>query len=468
MSPLDNNILYASERGHYPCQAGIYRSNDHGHTWTLIGLEGKELLWPIAIGVDSQGNEILYVNHIGTNSGMYMTDDGGNSWSYSRQGCDFLTVDPVSPTKVYCGITNENKLRVTTDGGRSWQWVATLESVRITAVHIDYYTGMSRIIVGGSGINISMDGGASWMERSNGLGSLRTLLTIDPTDSNKMYVGAYGVQGCGLYRSTDQGGNWRSIVSPEYGNWCGPVFDKDLNLYAVRSGNIVRSGDGGDTWVRTNQPFWTNSPAEGIQWAAANPYIAGHIYAMLSTPPYLYYSTDSGNSWQPNGDIKNFSWSTRLFFQEGGSRVYAITGGGSQYSYFSDDAGKTWKTCGSYNISSDFDTRLVINPLDPQHILQASIGNGIYSSTDGCQSWSNTSRGLGNLFVNTVAIDPNNPDTIYAGTNGGAYVSFNGGQSWNQINEGLLGATVVYSIVVDSESNVYAATPYGIFKLEGK
>jgi photosystem II stability/assembly factor-like uncharacterized protein len=70
--------------------------------------------------------------------------------------------------------------------------------------------------------------------------------------------------------------------------------------------------------------------------------------------------------------------------------------------------------------------------------------------------------------VNTLAYDPNDPETIYAGTDGGAYVSFDAGATWGQVNEGLLGATVVYSIVVDKDSNVYAATPYGIFKLEGK
>jgi len=57
---------------------------------------------------------------------------------------------------------------------------------------------------------------------------------------------------------------------------------------------------------------------------------------------------------------------------------------------------------------------------------------------------------------------------LYAGTDSGAYISFDGGNTWNQINEGLLGATVVYSIVVDNESNVYAATPYGVFQLESK
>jgi hypothetical protein len=75
---------------------------------------------------------------------------------------------------------------------------------------------------------------------------------------------------------------------------------------------------------------------------------------------------------------------------------------------------------------------------------------------------------MGSLFVNSVAIDPGNPDTIYAGTDGGAYVSFDGGVTWGEINEGLLGATVVYSIVVDPESNVYAATPYGVFRLEAR
>jgi photosystem II stability/assembly factor-like uncharacterized protein len=73
---------------------------------------------------------------------------------------------------------------------------------------------------------------------------------------------------------------------------------------------------------------------------------------------------------------------------------------------------------------------------------------------------------LGNLFVNTIALDPINPGTIYAGTDGGAYISFDNGEHWGAVNEGLLGATVIYSIVVDPENNVFAATPYGVFHLE--
>jgi photosystem II stability/assembly factor-like uncharacterized protein len=112
--------------------------------------------------------------------------------------------------------------------------------------------------------------------------------------------------------------------------------------------------------------------------------------------------------------------------------------------------------------------RLVIHPEDSGHLLAATRGNGVWLSYDSCRSWIkiDESRGLTSLYVNAVAIDMSRPETVYAGTDGGAYVSFDGGEHWGEINEGLLGATVIYSIVVDPQSNVYAATPYGIFKLE--
>jgi hypothetical protein len=71
------------------------------------------------------------------------------------------------------------------------------------------------------------------------------------------------------------------------------------------------------------------------------------------------------------------------------------------------------------------------------------------------------------MNANSLAIDPVRPDTLHAGADSGAYVSLDGGLSWGEINDGLLGATVVYSIVIDPQGVVYAATPYGIFRLEG-
>jgi photosystem II stability/assembly factor-like uncharacterized protein len=109
---------------------------------------------------------------------------------------------------------------------------------------------------------------------------------------------------------------------------------------------------------------------------------------------------------------------------------------------------------------------MIIIPGAPEVLLLATRGHGVLVSTNGCTSWKSSSTGIENLFVNTLANDPNNANLIYAGTDGGAYISTDGGRTWGPINGGLLGATVVYSIVVDEQSNVYAATPYGIFRLE--
>jgi hypothetical protein len=78
--------------------------------------------------------------------------------------------------------------------------------------------------------------------------------------------------------------------------------------------------------------------------------------------------------------------------------------------------------------------------------------------------------GLDNPFTRAIARHPTNPDTIYVGTANGFYISYDNGETWGPVNDGLLGALTIYSLAVDPNDPgvVYAATPYGIFKLEDK
>jgi photosystem II stability/assembly factor-like uncharacterized protein len=209
----------------------------------------------------------------------------------------------------------------------------------------------------------------------------------------------------------------------------------------------------------------------GCERVYANPYASGELIAACpnSDSNTFFYSNDFGKTWQMSSIGDNDQNNARLYFSGSNvQRVYDIT----DYDFLSDDGGKSWIRClglGEPDApSSSSESRLIIDPQNPEHILLATTGSGVLTSTDGCRTWRESNTGLGSLFVNTLASDPKNVNTIYAGTDGGAYVSFNGGQSWGQVNDGLLGATVVYSIVVDPQSNVYAATPYGIFKLESK
>ena len=72
-------------------------------------------------------------------------------------------------------------------------------------------------------------------------------------------------------------------------------------------------------------------------------------------------------------------------------------------------------------------------------------------------------------MINTLAIDPQTPETLYAGT-AGVFKSTNGGASWTAINTGIAGmdgmVPGVNAIDIDPKSpaTLYAGTDIGVFK----
>ena len=467
--PTDSKMLFFGSEDE--CGAGVYQSNDSGHTWKLIGETGGwDNLNVLAVGLDEQGNYSIY-NKNG------ITHDGGVTWYYTEAfGCNTLTSDPDDPATIYCAY-GQGGLMSIHGKGSTWQRIG-LGTSKITAIHVDYINGTRRIITGGArlkgrtedGIFISNDSGASWNQRGGGLGSTWSELKIDPMDNSRIYLASYygrettSWNACSLYRSQDKGKNWSSLIDlDEINVWCGPAIDGNSVLYLMRQNALDKSWDHGDNWlwITSDTSKWTQYflPTES-QSVSANPYIDRLIYAVGDD---IYYSTDEGQSWLPGTGSKDL-WDARLFYKDQGQSIYAI---GRYHQSYSTDSGKTWQSCGEDVTASHSDTRLALD-LQSSRLYLATPGQGILISTDECHSWQASNEGLGNLFVNTLAIDPNKPEIIYAGTDGGAYISFDSGQTWRQVNNGLLGATVVYSIAVDPESNVYAATPYGIFKLEGK
>src|SRR5207249_443675 len=82
----------------------------------------------------------------------------------------------------------------------------------------------------------------------------------------------------------------------------------------------------------------------------------------------------------------------------------------------------------------------------PTPVAQYRVAADI-RSTDGGESWSAVSAGLPNLPVTALAIDPQTPTILYAGTQGGGvYKSTDGGESWGAFNTGLTNL-VVSSVV---------------------
>jgi photosystem II stability/assembly factor-like uncharacterized protein len=471
--PADGNMLFLG--GGETC-AGVYQSNDSGRHWTLIGLKDKPNLNPLTIGLDEQGNYSIYTSFespiIKTGHGVYVSHDGGANWSFTSGGCGINSA-PNDPSTIYCV-----GLRLLVKRGKgSWQNIPDTGSKEYSAVHIDYPNGTERIITSATyvsaanpyvGIFISTDGGASWVERNIGIGSVRSELKIDPMNSTRIYLAAYymryyvgGWSNCALYNSQDSGKNWLAIKGKA--DWCGPTFDVANVLYLIEAGALQMSSNGGENWLWDSDEEWGNHllPSYFLrdpESISANPYTKGLVYD-IGDP--FYYSTGSG--WQKSSGSEGLR-DARLFYTDQSKMIFAI---GRYHQKYSTDNGKTWQNCGQEVTASRSDTRLALT-LDGLRLYLATPGQGVLISTDSCGSWQASNEGLSNLFVNTLAIDPNDTNKICAGTDGGAYISYDSGATWGQVNDGLLGATVVYSIAVDKESNVYAATPYGVFKLESK
>jgi photosystem II stability/assembly factor-like uncharacterized protein len=104
---------------------------------------------------------------------------------------------------------------------------------------------------------------------------------------------------------------------------------------------------------------------------------------------------------------------------------------------------------------------VAIDPINPQVIYAGSYGSGVYKSTDGGNTWYSFNRGLSNLFVYSLAIDPLKSETLYAGTyRSQVYKSQDGGKSWTWSGTGMQEQAVVYAIVVDpvTPATIYACT----------
>src|SRR6266446_5773860 len=83
-------------------------------------------------------------------------------------------------------------------------------------------------------------------------------------------------------------------------------------------------------------------------------------------------------------------------------------------------------------------TALAIDPQTPTTVYAGTYGGGVFKTTDGGTSWSPT--GLANVIVSAMAINPQSPTILYVATkSGGVLKSMDGGVNWNVISQGWQG-----------------------------
>jgi photosystem II stability/assembly factor-like uncharacterized protein len=241
--------------------------------------------------------------------------------------------------------------------------------------------------------------------------------------------------------------------------------------------------------------------------------VAGHPdrpleYYFGATGGGLWKTTNGGTTWTPVADkfLQTSSVGALAVAPSNGDIVYAgmgevqlrgnvIQGDGV---YRTGDAGKTWTHVGLDKTMAI--GRIRVHPANPDVVWVAALGHpygpsperGVFRSKDGGKSWERTLFRDERTGAVDLAVDPANPDVLYAGLwevfrtphslssggpGGGLFKSTDGGSTWTELTRrpglpkgvvGKIGVSVsgadsarVYAIIEAEDGGVFASDDGG-------
>ena len=266
---------------------GIYRSEDGGTTWTNMGLSESQHLGTIII--HPTDSDTLWVAaqgplwNKGGERGLYMTTDGGETWTKTLGGGEWtgvtdIVIDPRDPDVLYAA---------------TWQHHRTVAA----------YMG------GGpeSGLHKSSDGGKTWTALKTGLptGNLGKIgLAISQQNPDVVYAAIeLNRRKGGVWRSSDRGASWEKGAAA-VGGGTGPHYYQELfssphqfdRLYLVGP-TVQKSEDGGKTFAPMPHPN-QHGDMHAIVFDPDD-----ENYIMMGTDGGVYESFDLGDTWRFMGNL---------------------------------------------------------------------------------------------------------------------------------------------------------------------
>ena len=299
----------------------------------------------------------------------------------------------------------------------------------------------------GSPVHTSSNGGDLWTASGSGItASVTNAFAQDPVTATTFYAAT----NVGVFKTTNSGVNWSLTGS---GLPTAPLFPNAIAIdpsnpniiYVASSSGIVKSTDGGATYTTKNTGLATNfTPTLKIDPITPTTLYAGTILG-------VFKSTNGGDLWtESNNGITGLGPRVNeiVFDPTNAATIYIGTNRGL---YKSTNSGALWTQINTGALANFTPSigGLVIDPSNPSTLyaaLNTAGPNVLYKTIDGGASWTASDTGLsltvnGLLFpvlINELAINPTTPTTVYAATStGGVFKSTNGGATWSQSNNGL-------------------------------
>ena len=492
INPLDSSILFIATEN------GLYKYTEGGDP-QLEQIGSGLADFPRAIVGNAINPGLIYVS-VGKD-GVFKSTDGGLNfnacnngleevldWSKEGHEATYLAMSPVDPDYLYVSLywLGGNQPYYTHDGGSSWHEPSIMDQGNLI-YGVNYETGgefwSSPIAPSPVDENVAitsgnanhpektMNGGDTWTYSGNGYtGGRANAFGWTPNDANRF---VFFLTDFGPVLTKDGGSTFRNLHLENPSNYgkttlagaIDPTPGSKVIVTAVgdwQSQVIAVTRDDGQTWDFISG---TDDAYEYIAFHPQNPDI---LYAGI------YKSTDKGYTWNeiPKEVVAVFSGN--------GDIVYAIEAMGDDTALLkSSDGGSTWaQPYNNISIDSESITQVVVDPEDEDRVYVATIWQSVYIWEGDHWDQKTEEHGIekdrfGSLCVSSLAIDPNQPNVVYAGR----WLSFSGhangvfrstdyGETWENVILNLGPEFTAWSLSVNPHDGyIYVGSSHGTWKL---
>ena len=461
-------------------------------------MDGKKLVAMIKSGELSMdqlraeltdGNAALFNTDI-RGLDIWRSDDAGGNWARANRepirdftytyGYYFgeIRVAPDNPDRLYVlGVPTA----ISEDGGATWSG-----RINDPQVHVDHHAfeidpvNPQRLFNGNDGgIDVSYDGGESWLKLDRQAVGQSYALAVDMETPYNVYT---GLQDNGTWKGSSlsdpdaaggfwgEGDDWSFLNGGDGMQIQVDPRDASVVYTGYQFGWYRRSGrDGGE--VRPRAPL--ADPALRFNWNTPILLSEHNPDILYMGANKLFRSMDQGRTWQAiSGDLtrnKNrgdVPFATITTVSES-SKTFGLIAAGTDDGlvWITEDGGVGWREA-SKGLPKDRWVSRVVLSTHARPRMYASL-NGyrdddmtpyVYVSEDLGKRWRPITANLPAEPVNVIKEDPVNADVLYVGSDRGAYVSLDRGQSWQALQGGLPNVAVHDLVVHPRDRELVAGT----------